>query len=106
MFKIINLEIEEHAKEIIIPFIGLTVIFISLILTIFKFTIKKKDKNYKKYYNGLYYDLTKYLFIEGFLVIFESIENGKYNVSNSIGRIGAVHLGLIIFYAVKGLLRL
>jgi len=104
MFKVINLEIEEHAKEIIIPFIGFAVIFISIILTILKFTVKKKDKEYKKYYNGIYYDLTKYLFIEGFLILFETIDNGKFNISNSIGRIGAVHLGLLIFYALKGLL--
>jgi hypothetical protein len=102
MFKIINLEIEEHAKEIIIPFIGFTVIIIHLILTIVRFTFKKRDKKYKKYYNRLFYDLIKYLFIEVFLILFETIESGKYNVSNSIGRIGAVHLGLIVFYAIKG----
>jgi len=102
----IKLDISETYKTIINVLLAIFVIGFSAVLLVLKKTKLKDDKNFKKYFNELYYNLAKYLFIEGSLVFIEFIEFGKFSLTTSMGRIAAVHTGLVLFYASKGLLGL
>jgi len=94
-------ELGENAKEGINVTIILSVLLTLIILVTLKYTSKKNDKDFKDLVFGLYYDFVKYIFIEGFLIFFESMEHGHINILSSIARIGAVHSGLLLFYALK-----
>ena len=84
--------------------IGLVIFIITTITTLItlKFTVFKKSKEYKKYFNNVYYDLVKYLLIEFFLISIEAINTGNVVVTDSLGRIAAVHCALLVFSAIKG----
>jgi hypothetical protein len=83
----------------IILFIG--IFLTSLILVTLRFTKYKDDEKYKHFFDDFYHDFVKYLLIEGFLVIFESINAGKYHLTSALGRISIVQVALLIFHIFK-----
>lgn len=88
-------------KENIYMVIILTVILSILIIGFYRYTYKIGSKNYIKLYQSIVLDTIKYIFIEGFIILFESIEQEKINIFNSIARISSVHLGILLYYTIK-----
>jgi len=96
-----NFTLEEESKENIKIYLILTVIITVIILGFLKVTYKRHDKSYKRLYKSIILDTIKYIFIEGFLILFESMEHQKINILSSISRISAVHFGLLLYYIIK-----
>lgn len=100
-FETIKVDLEESTKNNINIILIVSVISIVSVMIYLKNTYKKDDKKFKAYFDGVYYDLVKYLFIESFLISTEVIERGKIDVVASLGRISAVHLALLAFNYFK-----
>jgi len=101
MEQIINLNIEKNFK------IGINfVLFLFIILTIstlvtLRYTSMKNNHNYIKYFDGVYSDFIKYILIELFIILIESMNTGHFVLSESLGRLAAVQAALLIFSAIK-----
>ena len=88
-------------KEYLYMIVILTVIFSILIIGFYRFTYKIGSKKFIKLYQNIVLDTIKFIFIEGFIILFESIEQEKINLFNSLARIASVHLGILLFYLIK-----
>jgi len=100
-FEKIKFELVESTKNNINIVLIVSVILIVTSMIYLKNTSRKDDKKFKEYFDGVYYDLVKYLFIESFLIGVEVIEHGKLDVISSLGRISGVHLSLLAFAYFK-----
>jgi len=97
----ILLNIQEHEKLYFNIFLISFIVLANIILIAKRYTINEKDKKYIKFYNELYHDLVKYSIIEFALVVGETVENNKINVTSSLARVSIVLISLIIFHSIK-----
>ena len=100
-FETIKVNLEESTKNNLNIVLIVSVIIIVAGMLYLKNTSLLDDKKFKSYFEGVYYDLVKYLFIESFLIGTEVIEHGKLDIVSSLGRISAVHLSLLAFNYFK-----
>jgi len=101
MNSIIELNIENQNKYLIN--LGLIIFIVGTValLVTLKFTLYKNDEKYKEYFKGVYHDFVKYLLIEGFLIIIETINTGKFVLVHSLGRLAVVQAALLVFSGIK-----
>ena len=83
--------------------IGLTIFILVTftILLILRYTKFKDDKKYKEYFIQVYQDFVKFLLIELVFTTIETINTGKFQISQSLKRLAVVQSALIIYNLIK-----
>jgi hypothetical protein len=99
--KNILLNIEENHTFYIKTSLILFIVISNIVLITLRNTSKINDKEYKDFFNELYHDFLKYLFIEIALVVSEIMESRKINLLSSLARISIVLSSLLIFHLTK-----
>jgi hypothetical protein len=99
--KNILLNIEEHHTFYIKTSLILFIVISNIVLITLRNTSKINDKEYKDFFNELYHDFLKYIFIEIALVVSEIMESRKINLLSSLARISIVLSALLIFHLTK-----
>jgi hypothetical protein len=97
----IMLNIDADSKLYFNIYLILFIVISNIILLSKRWIFDKKNEDYIQFYNDLYYDLFKYLIIESALILTETIENNKINVTSSLARVSVVLIALIIFHYIK-----
>jgi len=100
----ISLNIKENSKLYFNFFLICFIILANIVLVTKRWTSEKKNKCYIKYYNALYHDFLKYLFVEFAIAINNAIENNKFNITSSLSRIAIVLTALLFFHSFKGII--
>jgi hypothetical protein len=99
--KNILVNLEEHQTLYIKSSLILFIVISNVVLIILRNTSKKNDKEYKDFFNELYHDFLKYVFIEIALVASEIMETRKINLISSLARVSIVLSALLIFHLTK-----
>ena len=97
----ILLNIEENQTFYIKSSLILFIVISNIVLITLRNTSKKNDKEYRDFFNELYHDFLKYLFIEIALIVSEIMETRKINLLSSLTRVSIILSALLIFHLTK-----